>query len=164
MRVVRQEAAGGGPPDAAGVLAPPPAIYLAGLGVGFGLDWLLPSVSLPDSVRWPLALALLAAGGGLIASFVKALRAAQTAVRPDRPSTAIVTDGPYRFTRNPGYLGMALVFAGIAVGTDALWALAALVPTLVVVDRGVVAREERYLERKFGAQYRAYRERARRWL
>jgi len=75
-----------------------------------------------------------------------------------------VTTGAYRFTRNPAYLGMALIYTGIALATGGTWALITLIPTLVLVDRGVIAREERYLEQKFGAEYTTLKTRVRRWL
>jgi protein-S-isoprenylcysteine O-methyltransferase Ste14 len=151
-------------PDAPGVVAPPPLVYLTGLAAGFGLEALLPSASLPGALRWPLGGALLLGGLALARSFVAAFHRADTAVHPGRPTTAIVTSGPYRLTRNPGYLGMTLVYAGIAVLSGALWPFATLVPTLILVDRGVIAREERYLERKFGAEYLRYKAKVRRWL
>jgi protein-S-isoprenylcysteine O-methyltransferase Ste14 len=150
--------------DSPGVLAPPPLIYLAGLGAGLLLDALLSSASLPAAVRWPVGALLVVGGFSLMATFVGAFRRAQTNVDPWKPTTAIVTDGPYRFTRNPGYLGMAVVFGGIAVLADAPWAFLLLPPTAAVIDRGVIAREERYLEGKFGEEYLAYKARARRWL
>ena len=150
--------------DSAGVVAPPPLVYLAGLGAGLALDALLPSADLPAVLRWPVGALLVAVGLSLMATFVGAFRRAKTNVDPWKPTTAIVTDGPYRFTRNPGYLGMALVFSGIALLADAPWALLMLVPTIAVIDRGVIAREERYLEGKFGQEYLGYRARVRRWL
>ncbi len=150
--------------DAPGVIAPPPLIYLAGLGIGFGLDALLPSASLPDALGTALGCLLLASGLVLAGSFVRAFRRARTPVDPGRATTAIVTTGPYRLSRNPGYLAMALAYAGIAVLTDTLWAFVALLPTLVLIDRGVIRREERYLERKFGEDYLRYKARTRRWL
>ena len=83
---------------------------------------------------------------------------------PYSGSTALVTSGPYRLSRNPGYLGMALAFAGISLMTSAVWSLASLVPTLALIEFGVIRREERYLERTFGAEYRDYKARTRRWL
>ena len=80
------------------------------------------------------------------------------------PTTAIVTDGPYRFTRNPIYLGMFLGLVGLAIAFDNLWLLAMLVPFALAIRYGVVAREETYLEGKFGEVYTAYRSRVRRWL
>ena len=150
--------------DRPGVIAPPPFIYLACLGLGFALDAVLPSASVADSIRWTVGPALTVAGIALQASFIVAFVRAKTNVDPYKPTTVIVTSGPYRFTRNPGYLGFTLFVSGIAVMTQTLWVFAALVPTLALMDRGVIAREERYLERKFGAEYLGYKSRVRRWL
>jgi len=146
------------------VIAPPPLIFIAGLGIGFGLNALLPSTSVPDGVAWGVGGVLLTFGLALVTTFLGSFRRAHTPVDPRRATTAIVTAGPYRVTRNPAYLGMALIYAGIAVVSGAPWVLLALAPTLVVVDRGVIAREERYLEAKFGQEYLRYKARTRRWL
>ena len=150
--------------DAPGVIAPPPLIYLAGLGIGFGLDALLPSASFPEWLAWSLGSVLLLGGLVLAAAFVRAFRRAGTHVNPGRSATTLVTTGPYRRSRNPGYLGMTLGYAGIAILSGALWALVPLVPTLFLIDRGVIRREERHLERRFGEQYIRYRARTRRWI
>jgi protein-S-isoprenylcysteine O-methyltransferase Ste14 len=152
------------PREVPGVVAPPPLIYLGGLAIGFALELLLPSASLPGAVTWPVGGVLLVAGVALAGSFVRAFRRAKTAIAPYEPTTAIVTTGPYRLSRNPGYLGMTLVYCGIATLAGALWPLVTLVPTLIVIDRGVIAREERYLERRFAEQYLRYKARTRRWL
>ena len=86
-----------------------------------------------------------------------------TNVRPDQPTLAIVTDGPFRFTRNPLYLATTGLYVAIALVVYSL-ALVLLAPMLVVLDWGVIRREERYLEAKFGEPYRVYRARVRRWL
>jgi protein-S-isoprenylcysteine O-methyltransferase Ste14 len=151
-------------PDAAGVIAPPPLIYIGALGSGFVLDALLPSTSVPAAVAWPLGSVLAITGVALARSFFRALHGADTSVSPYSSTTRLVTSGPYRLTRNPGYLGMALGYSGIAVLSGTLWAFLPLALALIVVDRGVIAREERYLERKFGEQYRLYKARTRRWL
>jgi protein-S-isoprenylcysteine O-methyltransferase Ste14 len=91
-------------------------------------------------------------------------RRAGTHINPGEPATTLVTTGPYRLSRNPGYLGMAFAYSGIAVLSGALWALALLLPTLFLIDRGVIRREERYLERTFGDEYLRYRSRTRRWI
>lgn len=150
--------------DAPGVVAPPPLIYAGGLAVGLGLDAALPSASLPRLLRTSLGWVLVVAGVVLLASFLAAFRRARTPVDPREATTTVVTSGPYRLSRNPAYLGMTLIYAGIAVLSQALWAFLALIVTLVVVDRGVIAREERYLGRKFGAEYLRYKARTRRWL
>lgn len=150
--------------DISGVIAPPPLIFLAGLGVGFGLEALLPGSSVPDAVAWVLGGALLLAGIALLFAFERAFHRRQTAANPWRPTTAIATDGPYRLTRNPAYVGMALVYVGIALCSQALWVLVPLPFVLAIIDRGVIAREERYLERKFGQEYLDYTRRVRRWV
>jgi protein-S-isoprenylcysteine O-methyltransferase Ste14 len=152
-----------GADDTARVVAPPPLIYIAGLAAGFALEAVLPSATLPAGVRW--AGGVLVIGGVLLlGSFLRAFARARTAVRPDRPTTAIATDGPYRLTRNPAYLGMAVAGAGISLLAGALWPLATLAVAVVVIDRGVIAREERYLTAKFGEEYGGYRRRVRRWI
>ena len=150
--------------EGADVIAPPPLIYIAALAVGFGLNSMLPSPSIPKAVRRSAGGVLVLAGAAFGTSFIAAFRRARTPVDPRRPTTTIVTTGPYRVTRNPGYLGMALIDAGIAILTGALWIFVPLIPALILIDRGVIAREERYLERKFGTQYALYKARTRRWL
>jgi protein-S-isoprenylcysteine O-methyltransferase Ste14 len=150
--------------DTAGVVAPPPLIYLTGLALGFGLELLLPGSSVPDAVQWIGGGLLAALGLVLLASFNTAFTRKGTAVEPWKPTTAIVTTGPYRVTRNPAYLGMTLLYIGIALLADALWVLAPLPVVLAVIDRAVIAREERYLERKFGREYLDYKAGVRRWV
>ncbi len=150
--------------DISGVIAPPPLIFLAGLAVGFGLEAFLPGSSVPDAVAWILGGVLLLAGIALMLSFERAFMQKQTPANPWRPTTAVATDGPYRLTRNPAYLGMALVYVGIALLSHALWVLLPLPVVLAIIDRGVIAREERYLERKFGQEYLDYKRSVRRWI
>ena len=150
--------------DTAGVIAPPPLVYLGGLATGLALASARPATPVPAAVRWPVGGALLAAGGTLMGSFVRAFGRAGTPVSPYSASTALVTTGPYRISRNPAYLGMALLYTGIAVSAEALWALAPLPAVLAVIDRGVIAREERYLDRRLGDEYHRYKQQTRRWL
>ena len=149
--------------DTAGVIAPPPVIFLVFLGLGFVLDALMPENDLPVWLQWIGAVAI-AGGVALTVSFELAFRRARTPANPYTPTRALATSGPYRFSRNPGYLGMAIVYAGIALAADAPWVLAMLVPALVVIQLFVIAREERYLERLFGDEYLSYKRRTRRWL
>jgi protein-S-isoprenylcysteine O-methyltransferase Ste14 len=150
--------------DTPGVIAPPPLIYLGGLGVGFAINAVAGGAPLPSTVARPVGAALIVAGAGLMGTFVRAFGRARTSVDPYSPSETIVTDGPYRLTRNPGYLGMTLTYVGIAIAWNAPWALVPLPVVIAVIDRGVVAREERYLERKFGARYTDYKRRVGRWI
>ena len=145
------------------VVAPPPLIFLGALGAGLALEAALPSADVPAAVGVPLGIALVTAGGALAGSFVRSFRRARTPIAFQRVSH-LVTSGPYRVSRNPGYLGMALTVAGIGALVPAPWVLAPLALAVAVVDRGVIAREERYLEQRFGGEYDAYRSRVRRWI
>ncbi len=150
--------------DTADVIAPPPLIYLGALGTGIAFDTVIGTGSLPSTVAVPVGATSIIAGVGLLGSFVQAFRRARTPIDPYAPSEAVVTDGPYRRTRNPAYLGMALTYAGIAIVSNAPWALVPLPVAMAIIDRGVIAREERYLERKFGRRYVDYKRRVRRWI
>ena len=150
--------------DSPGVKVPPPFIFLGGLALGLVLDAVLDGGPLPGAVRWGLGALAIAGGLALQASFLALFHRAHTNVEPWKPASAIVTSGPYRFTRNPAYIGMALLFAGIALLADAPWALLVLPFVLVVIDRYVIAREERYLERAFGEEYLVLKRRVRRWV
>ncbi len=152
--------------DHAGVLAPPPLIYLAFLLAGFGIGRLIgePSLGLPTEIRRGLAFVLVI--GGLLLDGIAAgtFRRLGTPPEPWKPTTALATGGLYRFSRNPIYLGFGLTYIGFAVAMDSPIALAMLPPCLIVIDRFVIAREERYLSARFGAEYEAYKGRVRRWL
>lgn len=152
--------------DHAGVIVPPPLIYLAFLGAGLAIDFLVvrAATGVAPAPRYGLAVLLAAAALGLGGGALFRFHRAGTNPEPWRPTTAIVTTGVYRFTRNPMYVGMALLYAAVAVAADSLVALALAVPLLLVIRYGVIAREERYLEAKFGDDYRRYKAGVRRWL
>jgi len=152
--------------DNPGVIAPPPLIFAAFLGVGLGLDFLVFRVptGLPAAARYGLAAVLAVAALLLGLGALFRFRRAGTHAEPWRPTTTIVTEGAYRFTRNPMYVGMALLYAAVAVAADSVVALILSVPLLVVIRYGVIAREERYLIAKFGDEYRRYQAGVRRWL
>jgi protein-S-isoprenylcysteine O-methyltransferase Ste14 len=152
--------------DHPGVIAPPPLIYLGFLLAGWGLGRLvgLPEIGGEHRPRMAVAVILIVSGLVLDMWSMGAFRKRGTAVQPWKPSTALVAEGPYRFSRNPIYVGFALSYVGLALALQSWLALAFLPLALIVVDRGVIAREERYLSAKFGAPYEAYRARVRRWL
>jgi protein-S-isoprenylcysteine O-methyltransferase Ste14 len=150
--------------ETAGVPLPPPLLYLAGLLVGLALELAFPIDGPPTWVRIAVGALGLAAflylDGGATMRFGRA----DTNVIPWKPASALVTDGPYRITRNPMYVGMACLYVAIAVGFSLIWALVLLPLVLIVVDRLVIAKEEPYLERLFGEPYLDYKNRVRRWL
>ena len=159
-------AGGSGAPDVAGVIALPPLIFLGFLAAAAVLEAVVPlPVLAAHAFPRYLAGAALAAGGFvMIGMGTRRFQAAGTNIPPSLPTTALVVDGIYRRTRNPLYLGTTLVYLGLGVAAGSIWAIVLVVPLLWVINTGVVAREERYLERKFGDAYRAYKARVRRWV
>jgi protein-S-isoprenylcysteine O-methyltransferase Ste14 len=151
-------------PDNPGVIAPPPLIYAGALAIGLLANRLYPIAFVPRGLSrvlgWPLIV-----GGPAVGSLgLREMKRADTNVDPRDPTTAIVTGGPYRFTRNPLYLSMTLIYAGITALANALPAALLLPFVLHIMRRGVIEREERYLERKFGDEYLDYKARVRRWI
>jgi protein-S-isoprenylcysteine O-methyltransferase Ste14 len=149
-------------PDTAGVVAPPPLIYAGALAAGLLAKTLIPTAFLPRRVTQLVGLPLLGAGLLLLLSSLRTMHQAGTDVRPDKPTSSLVIDGPYRFTRNPIYLGFTLFYGGITALANSLPSALLLPFVLVVMRRGVIEREERYLERIFGEEYLLYKARVRR--
>lgn len=153
--------------DHAGVFVPPPLLYGIPILVAMMLHsrrpWL---ISDGDSMAVTLGgFVVVATGIAIGLAGVYSFRKADTTILPaGRPTTAIVESGPYRFTRNPMYVAMSLAYTGLSLLLNNVWALLLLPVVLVVVDLWVIRREERYLAAKFGAPYRDYCARVRRWL
>jgi protein-S-isoprenylcysteine O-methyltransferase Ste14 len=152
------------PPDHARLIAPPPLITAAAMLVGAGLHyvWPLPLWRWPGA--WAPTAACFATALALAGLAVRRIWQARSSILPYRATTALVTSGPFRFSRNPLYLAMGLSLAGVAFALNSLAMLLVILPWAVVMRHGVIAREERYLEGKFGEDYRAYCRRVRRWL
>ena len=151
--------------DTAQVIIRPPLAWGLAVIAGLALNWLVPLPFLPADLPagWLGAMVFVLALA-LVAWAIVTITRAGSNVPTNLPTTTIVESGPYRFTRNPIYLGMFLGLIGLAIAFDNLWLLMMLVPFALVIRYGVVAREEAYLERKFGDVYRGYRSRVRRWL
>jgi protein-S-isoprenylcysteine O-methyltransferase Ste14 len=151
--------------DTAQVIIRPPLAWGLAVIAGLALNWLIPLPFLPADLPagW-LGTMVFVLALGLIAWAIITITRAASNVPTNLPTTTIVESGPYRFTRNPIYLGMFLGLIGLAIAFDNLWLLMMLVPFALVIRYGVVAREEAYLERKFGDVYRRYHARVRRWL
>lgn len=156
------------PQDHPGLPVPPPLLPLLALLAAIALDWLtglsfLPAIGPEAWTRW-VGLALCAAAIILAVAGFRTFTAAGTNVDPRHPATRLVTHGPYRFTRNPMYVGQILFYLGLCLVFSLEWGLI-LTPILwLVFDRMIVAREERYLANKFGDPYRTFLERTRRWI
>ncbi len=150
--------------DTAGAVAPPPLLFAGFLAAGFLLDAIWPTVVFGHPWRFWVGGLLFVLGVLLMTAGVSRFNRAGTNVPTYRPTTALVTGGPYRYSRNPLYISLFLAYAGIGIVADNLWILALGVPLFLIMRYGVVAREERYLERKFGQAYLDYKASVRRWL
>ena len=149
------------------VIARPPFLYLTCLLLGLSLDRLLslplilPEVAL---IRWAVGGGLILIGVAIVAAGVRNFSRAATPVPSNQPVRALVTSGIHGWSRNPIYVGMFLLYVGIGIGARSPWVLILALPLVIILRYRVVAREETYLERRFGDAYREYKARVRRWL
>lgn len=154
-------------PDSAGVRFPPPIAFAGTLLAGWVLGRLLGSPGIPLH-GWHMVRNLgwlgLFAGAAILMSAAGLFRKSGTNIEPWKPVSALVTDGVYRWTRNPMYLGMTLIYAGAALLLDSFVALALLIPLIIVIRKEVIEREEAYMTARFGDEYRDYQARTRRWF
>ncbi|HWZ29427.1 MAG TPA: isoprenylcysteine carboxylmethyltransferase family protein [Gemmatimonadales bacterium] len=152
--------------DETGIRFPPPFIYGLFFLAGVGIHRLYPVTLWSGEPAWPDPVGGVLIGAGVAFALWAAFtfRAAGTAVNPTKPATTIVAYGPFRFTRNPMYLSLATIYLGGVVMMDSLWPLVLFPVTIWVIRTQIIAREETYLERKFGAAYLDYKKRVRRWL
>lgn len=154
-------------PETSGVRFPPPFYFLIGLLIGFIFQYAYPIRLARPGHHWIvyalgglwIFLGLLLAGWALFG-----FRRAGTSPIPHAPSSALVSTGPYRLTRNPMYVALALVSIGVGLLGNALWPILSVPVALVLVDVLVIRREERYLDGRFSDAYRSYRRRVRRWI
>lgn len=151
-------------PDKPGVVILPPLLFVLGLLVAIALHWLWPLPIAAARVTFAVGIILGILGIGLAVWGRTTLVRGGTNVSPFKPTTAIVSAGPYRFTRNPLYVGAMSLLLGVSICIGTWWGVIVLVPILFVLHHGVVLREERYLERKFGESYATYKSTVRRYL
>ncbi len=152
------------PPDNPGVIAFPPLIYGGALLIGVAVHYFVPIQFLAGTLSIWLGVLLIPVSAPIVLSAVRAIRRAQTAFDVRKPTTSIVTEGAFRFSRNPAYLALTLLYLGIASLINSICVFLMVIPTVIVMHRGVIEREERYLESKFGEEYLRYKEEVRRWL
>jgi protein-S-isoprenylcysteine O-methyltransferase Ste14 len=154
-------------PDYADVAIKPPLLFLGALALGCLLTVLLPigpGLASPNGLALTVGSIFIALGFALALFSAWAFHRAGTNVVPGQPATALVTTGPYQVTRNPIYVGFVLLYFGLAVVLTSVWVLVLIVPTVMILQRGVIAPEEAYLEQKFDDSYRRYKARVPRWL
>ncbi len=152
--------------SSSGVRIFPPVIHVIAIALGFLVEWVVP-VRIAGNGRWIALLAgcvLLGTAVGLITWTATIMYRAGTTPNPTRPTTALVIKGPFRVTRNPMYLAWEIICVGVGLAANALWPIVMAVPAAFVTRRLVIEKEERYLERKFGAEYKDYKTRVRRWI
>jgi protein-S-isoprenylcysteine O-methyltransferase Ste14 len=152
------------PTDNAGVWVPPPLIYAVLFGLGLLLHRIAPIASVPVVPVRAAALIFLGIGVLLLVSSNVLFQRAHTSRVTIKPTTALVVSGPYRMTRNPMYLGLLNVYIGAALWFGMVWALLFVPLVVLALQRLAIAKEERYLEMKFGDAYRQYRAHVRRWI
>ena len=150
--------------DNPGIVVPPPLIYAAALATGLLVHRFFPVKVFPRAGARLLGSLFTAIAGALVISGMREMRRAGATVNTTQPAAALVTSGPFRLTRNPLYLALTFLYAGIALFVNSLWAIIPLPGVLAVMRYGVIAREESYLERRFGQQYLSYKARVRRWI
>lgn len=150
--------------DNPGINVPPPLIYVVPLLLGLVLDRRRHLLFLPRGMARALGVSLLGGGTVLNAWFLRTIRKAEVPLRTDKPVPRLTTQGPFRYSRNPSYLALAMIYAGIASLRNSLWAMLLLPLVVMVMQREVIGREERYLERAFGEEYLAYKRQVRRWV
>ena len=152
------------PPDQSEAITLPPFIYGSALVIGLLISVFIAIPIMPEPFAFGLGTLLVVSSAPLVIFSMRALARVKTAIDVRKPTTSIVATGPYRFSRNPIYVAMTLLYLGIALVTNSIATLALVIPTLMVMHWGVILREEQYLERKFGEEYRAYKRRVRRWI
>jgi protein-S-isoprenylcysteine O-methyltransferase Ste14 len=145
--------------DKADVRVLPPLVLLTGLGLGIVASVVFPAKLLPGRVALVLGLASLAASIFLVLAAARELRRARTAIDVRRPTSALVSTGPFAFSRNPIYLAMMLLHFAVALLLDSVWMMLGAVLLGGVLSVAAIKPEEPYLERKFGDSYRAYHDR-----
>ena len=150
--------------DHPGVITHPPFIYITELIAGALVHLVYPLPLASGEARWITAGLLIALGIVIVLGGARIFRGAGTNIETNKPSTTVVTHGLYRFSRNPIYIGLTTLYLGLAYVANSWWTLILLIPVILIMRWGVIAREERYLEAKFGEAYVTYKARVRRWL
>lgn len=148
-----------------GIRIIPPLVVVAAVVAASAVDWFSPlGLGLPPALRWTFAAILVIAPLAVMPSVFAAFRRADSAYDVRVVPKRLVTEGAFRYSRNPGYLGLMVLGVGLAILFDNPWTILALIPTAFVIHREVILKEEEVLEREFGDEYRAYKARVRRWI
>ena len=147
-----------------GIRIPPPVIYLAALAIGFVLNYLWPMSPFPGSTGYVIGSVVILLSVLIMPPVLRRFRRAGTTFDVRKPASVLITDGPYRFSRNPSYVALTLMYLGIGIHLNIGWILILVAPVFLVMNLWVVRKEERHLEARFGEQYSRYKATVRRWL
>jgi len=147
-----------------GILIPPPIFFLVALLIGVGLNYLMPISFISNLWSYILSTPIIIFSFLIILPVLKRFKKAGTPFKVQEPASTLVTDGAYRYSRNPGYVSLTLLYTGLAIVFNNAWMLLLLIPVLLLVDIRVIRKEERNLEEIFGEQYLKYKSSVRRWL
>lgn len=153
--------------DNPGVIAPPPLIFLSGLLLGGIIQWFYPVYILSAEyliVSRIFGVLVIVFGLGIVLIAKAKMQKAETNIEPWKPTNAIISDGIYSLSRNPVYVAMIFICLGVTLIFNSLWFLPFLILVLLVMHYGVILREEKYLEKKFGTEYSDYKREVRRWI
>lgn len=147
-----------------GIGIPPPVIYIFALSIGIGLNYLWPTSPLPGFWAFATGVVLIIASILIMPPVLLRFRRAGTTFDVRKAASTLITDGPYRFSRNPTYVSLTMLYIGLGFTLNNAWTLLLAVPVLLVMDLWVIRREERHLEERFGKHYLEYKSAVRRWL
>ena len=150
--------------DSSGVIAPPPIVYLICLVAGLGLDVYWPIPLLPQAIQFVVGFAIIVLSFLLFGLALREFLRSGSSIDHRKPTTEIISTGPFAYSRNPVYVSMTMLMGGIAIAVDSPWVLAMVIPAVLIIHKFVILREEAYLERKFGDDYRRYKAAVRRWI
>jgi protein-S-isoprenylcysteine O-methyltransferase Ste14 len=153
------------PQDHANVLVMPPLLYFGALVFGIAAQWIAPlRLPGPAELRWGVGAALLAGGIAVALGFARAFERSGQDKNPNTPSPSVISDGLYRYSRNPAYVSLTAILLGLGLLLNNAWLLLVAIPVVAIMNYGVIHREEAYLERTFGDEYLRYKASVRRWI
>lgn len=150
--------------DSAQVRFPPPLILLSCVLLGAALNWFYPAPFVPELLRWVVGGFLIFFGIAVILYCAGMFKKKGTNIEPWKKTSQIITSGVYRFSRNPIYLSFVIIGIGIGFAVNSIWIILMMIPLVLIISRFVIAKEERYLEAKFGKLYLSYKHKIRRWI
>jgi protein-S-isoprenylcysteine O-methyltransferase Ste14 len=147
-----------------GLKLPPPIFYITALLLGLVLNYFFLITLLPEVWRYSVGIALIVVSGAIVPFVIIRYKKLKTPFDVRKPAEALITDGPNRYSRNPGYLSLTLLYLGVGFILNNIWILSLVVPVVLIMDLWIIRSEERHLEAVFGEQYLRYKSAVRRWI